>query len=104
MMGADRHATPLDRHPGFLTIWLAMDELAYYATPGRMTLLPDDSRLASFPSDIAGIVGTLEGLMMHRVEADRRGIEVTEERRGEEQLRAASGRGARLIELDPAPL
>jgi hypothetical protein len=81
-----------------------MDELAYYATPGQMTLLPDDSRLAGVPSDVAGIVGTLQGLMMHRVEADRLGIEVTEERRGEEQLRSASAMVARMGELDPSPL
>ena len=81
-----------------------MDELAYFAAPGRMTLLPDDSRLAGVPSDVAGIARTLEGLMVHRVEADRRGIEVTDERRGEEQLRSASAMVARMAELDPSPL
>jgi hypothetical protein len=81
-----------------------MDELAYYATPGQMTLLSDDSRLAGVPSDVAGIARTLKGLMMHRVEFDRRGIEVTEERRGEEQLRSASGMVARIVERDPSPL
>jgi hypothetical protein len=67
-----------------------VDELAYYATPGQMTLLPDDSRPAGLPSDVAGMARSLKGLMMHRVEADRQGIEVTEERRGEEQLRLSS--------------
>src|SRR5262249_21126159 len=61
------------------------------------------SHLAGVPSDVAGIAVTLRGLMMHNVEFDRRGIEVTEERRGEEQLRSASAMVARIVELDPSP-
>jgi hypothetical protein len=81
-----------------------MDELAYYAIPGQMTMLPDDSRLAGVPTDVAGVAGALRGLMIHRSEAGRRGIEITDERQGEEQLRSAAAMVARMVELDPSPL
>lgn len=69
-----------------------------------MTLLLDDPRLAGVPSDVASIARTLKGLMMHRVEAPRLGVEVTEERLDEERLRSASAMVARMLQRDPAQL
>jgi hypothetical protein len=81
-----------------------MDELTYYARPGPMTGLPDGVPLSGVPSDIAGIVVTLQGLMQHKVAAERLGVAITSERRGEEQLRSAQAIIGGILALDPAPL
>jgi Transglutaminase-like superfamily len=85
-------------------MWRPMDELSCYATPSPMTALADDAVLAGLPSDMAGIATTLRGLMMHRVMAPRHGVEITDARRDEEQLRSASAMVARIVELAPAHL
>jgi transglutaminase superfamily protein len=79
----------------------AMDDLAFYAAPGPMTELP---RNVDLPSDMAGIAPAVRGLMLHRAKAVRLGIDLTDERRGEERLRSASAMIAGILDLDPAPL
>lgn len=81
-----------------------VDELTYYATPGRMTALADGPHLAGLPSDVAGVAAVLQGLLVHRVATGPLGVTITEERRGEEQLRSASAMVERVLQLDPSPL
>ena len=65
------------------------DSLRYYATPGPMTnpgrygLLLDD-----LPGDIATLVNTVQGLIIHIFWAGRYGVELDDARRAEVQLRA----------------
>jgi len=81
------------------------DVLAYYARPGPMTAPGAYASLfAGLPGDVAGLVACLQGLVLHVFWAERYGVQLSEERKAELQMRPAERKLARILELDPRPL
>jgi hypothetical protein len=58
----------------------------------------------NLPTDIADLCKVVQGTTIHVFWAQRYGLELTDERRSEVQLRAVPRRLARMIELDDCPL
>ncbi len=83
-----------------------MDELLkYYATPGPMTDPgPRAALLDGLPSEIPALVKTIQGFMVHIFWAEAYGLQLTDERKSEVNLRRVECQLARLLELDPRPL
>ncbi len=81
------------------------DALSFYAAPGGMTD-PGDAAwlLDDLPTDVATLCRMVQGLQVHVFWAERYGLQLTEARKEEVQLRTLSARLARLIELDGQPL
>jgi hypothetical protein len=79
--------------------------LDYYARPG---LLTDPEVYAGWlddlPRDIPSLVKVVQGLMVHIFWAERYGLNLSEERKQEVQLRTVSKMLARIVELDDRPL
>jgi len=75
--------------------------LAYYATKGVMT---DPGGYASafdgLPRDVGALCKIVQDVMLHIFWAERYGVKLTEERKGEAQLRRVDQKLARLFELD----
>ncbi|MDQ1383175.1 MAG: hypothetical protein QOG65_554 [Actinomycetota bacterium] len=81
------------------------DEIDFYAEPGPMTGLAElDDLLAGMPSDPAAVAAVVQGLVVHPFWAASYDVEVTPEREGELQTRAASGMLERILEIDGRPL
>ncbi|MFO7678587.1 MAG: transglutaminase-like domain-containing protein [Chloroflexota bacterium] len=81
------------------------DMLPYYTQPGPMTDPGPYTHLCdSLPTDIPALVKTLQGVMMHIFWADSYGIELTDERKAETNLRYVDKQLARILELDGRPL
>jgi hypothetical protein len=81
------------------------DPLEYYAHHGPIT--DPDGYAALFddlPGTIPALCAIVQGLMVHRAFADLYGLEVTEERKQEAELRHVSNLLARMLELDDRPL
>ena len=79
--------------------------LATYATPGLMTDPgPYASSFDVLPRDISDLVKTVQGVMLHIFWAERYGVTLSEERKGEAQLRRVDQKLARIFELDARPL
>ena len=82
-----------------------MTDLTYFArygtmtNPGPYTHLYDD-----LPSDIPSLVKVVQGLMVHVFWGERYGLNHSEERKAEVQLRTMECRLGRTLELDPRPL
>lgn len=68
-------------------------------TPGKYANLLDD-----LPSDADSLCRIVQGLMVHIFWADKYGLQLSEERRSEVQLRSAARKLERIIELDGRPL
>lgn len=56
------------------------------------------------PTDVAGLVRTVQGLLVHVFWAERYGLHLTPERQNEVGLRRVEAQLDRLLELDPSPL
>lgn len=79
--------------------------LVYYATQGPITDPGDYSELFDdLPKDVGRLCRLLQGLMMHRESAPLRGVELSEDKKEEANLRYVSKLMQRIIELDSSPL
>jgi hypothetical protein len=82
-----------------------LEVLATYATPGLMTDPgPYASSFDALPRDVGDLVKAVQGVMLHIFWVERYGVALSEERKGEVQLRRADQKLARLFELDGRPL
>lgn len=84
------------------------DVLAYYAQPGPFTTLPPTpaitALLTGLPTTIPEIVNAVQGNLLHIFWAERYGVQLSDERRAEVQIRPAAERLERIYAADPAPL
>jgi hypothetical protein len=79
--------------------------LDFYRSPGPVTGLGIHEQLvADLPADIAGIRDVVQGLILHVFWAERHGIQLSEERKAEVNLRRVDRQLSRLLELDSSPL
>jgi hypothetical protein len=82
-----------------------MTDLTYFAQYGKMT---DPGRYAhlysDLPSDVPSLVKVVQGLIVHVFWGERYGLNLSEERQVEVQLRSMERRLAHTLELDPSPL
>jgi hypothetical protein len=79
--------------------------LAHFATQGLMTDPgPYASSFDALPRDVGDLVKTVQGVMLHIFWAERYGVTLSEERKGEVLLRRADQKLARIFELDARPL
>jgi len=85
---------------------LTQEQLAYYAAPGVMTGIgPHTDMLAGLPSDAAGLVRLVQGVLLHVFWTKAYGIEaLPPERQSEVNLHTLSEMLARARELDGRPL
>jgi hypothetical protein len=82
-----------------------MTDLTYFAKYGKMTDPgPYENLYASLPSDIPSIVQVVQGLIVHVFWGERYGLNLSEERKAEVQLRSMERRLAHTLALDPSPL
>ncbi|MBN1643006.1 MAG: ClbS/DfsB family four-helix bundle protein [Anaerolineae bacterium] len=88
--------------------WLAdasPDPQVYYAWPGPMTAPRGYSwMLDGLPDGVKALVQVVQGLMLHIFWAERYGVSLSEERKGEVQLRQFAAQLARIRALDDRPL
>ena len=79
--------------------------LAYYAIPGPMTDPGTHRHLFdNLPTDIPGLVKVVQGLLLHIFWAERYGLELSEDRQQEVQIRPVAAKLARILEMDHRPL
>ena len=82
-----------------------MTDLIYFAQYGKMTDPGLHTHLYNdLPSDVPSLVKVVQGLMVHVFWGERYGLDHSEERKAEVQLRTMERRLARTLELDPRPL
>lgn len=82
-----------------------MTDLIYFAQYGKITNPgPYADLYTDLPSDIPALVQVVQGLMVHVFWAERYGLNLSEERKGEVQLRSMERQLARTLELDSNPL
>lgn len=82
-----------------------MTDLTYFARYGRMTDPGSYTHLyTDLPSDIPSLVRVVQGLMVHVFWGERYGLNLTEDRKAEVQLRSMERRLRRTLELDSSPL
>ncbi len=79
--------------------------LRYYRSQGPIT---DPGGLAALyaplPGDVPSLCAVVQGVMLHIFMADKYGVALPEERKGEVRLRTVERMLRRIRELDPAPL
>ena len=81
------------------------DMLTYYTQPGPMTDPGPYAHLFDgLPTGIPALVKTLQGVMVHIFWAGSYGLELTDERKAEANLRYVEKQLARILELDGQPL
>ncbi|HET9912435.1 MAG TPA: transglutaminase domain-containing protein, partial [Anaerolineales bacterium] len=81
------------------------DRYACFAQYGKITNPGSQADLyTDLPADIPALVQVIQGLMVHVFWAERYGLILSEERKGEVQLRTMDRRLARTLELDSSPL
>jgi hypothetical protein len=81
------------------------DSLTYYARPGPMTDPGPHAHLwDDLPTDMPSLVKTVQGVMLHIFWAGAYGVELTDERKAEVNLRRVDKQLARMLELDGRPL
>jgi hypothetical protein len=81
------------------------DLLNYYAQPGPMTDPQEQAHLLNnLPTDIPSLVKVVQGVMVHIFWAERYGLQLSDERKQEVNLRFVNKILARINELDPQPL
>ncbi len=79
--------------------------LDFYRSPGPMTGLGIHERLiADLPAGIADVRDVVQGLVLHVFWAERYGVQLSEDRKAEVNLRRVDRQLSRLLELDPSPL
>ncbi|HEX6268719.1 MAG TPA: transglutaminase family protein [Anaerolineales bacterium] len=82
-----------------------MTDLTYFAQYGKMTNPGPYAHLyTDLPSNVPALVEMVQGLMVHVFWAERYGLDLSEERKAEVQLRSMERRLARMLELEPSPL
>lgn len=82
-----------------------MDELEFYASPGRMTdLRAIEDRVANLPADVPGLCRVVQGLIVHPFWASRYGVGGVAERDEELQIREAASILEKVLEIDDRPL
>jgi hypothetical protein len=84
------------------------DVPAYYAQPGPLTTLPStpaiDTLLAGLPASIPDVVRAVQGNLLHIFWTERYGVQLSDERRAEVQIRPAAEMLDRIYAVDPSPL
>lgn len=80
------------------------DALAFYASPGAMTELPDHPALAWIPVSLEGIRDAVQGLLVHRDWAAAYGIAPDEVRLDEQNLRSVADVLDRAFDLSAEPV
>ncbi|MBI5666402.1 MAG: transglutaminase domain-containing protein [Chloroflexi bacterium] len=84
---------------------LTVTPQVYYAQPGVMTYPGEFAPcLDGLPTDIPELVKVVQGLMVHVFWAERYGLNLSDERKAEVQLRTVPQKIRRLFELDNRPL
>ena len=79
--------------------------LQYYSTQSIMTDPAEYRHLFDeLPSDIPALCEIVQGLILHSHWAERYGVQLTEERQQEENLRKVTRQLARILEMDGSPL
>ena len=82
-----------------------MTDLTYFAQYGKITHPGPYTHLyGDLPSDIPSLVHVVQGLMVHIFWAERYGVNPSEERSAEVQLRSMERRLSRTLALDPGAL
>jgi len=82
-----------------------MTDLSYFAQYGKITHPGAYAHLdTELPADVPALVQVVQGLMVHVFWAERYGLNLSEERKAEVQLRTMERRLKRTLELDPSPL
>ncbi|MGB8981976.1 MAG: transglutaminase domain-containing protein [Anaerolineales bacterium] len=82
-----------------------MTDPSYFAQYGKLTHPGSCVDIyTDLPSDIPALVQVVQGLLVHVFWAERYGLNLSEERKGEVQLRSMGRRLARTLELAPGPL
>jgi hypothetical protein len=82
-----------------------MTDLTYFAQYGKITNPGKYTHLyADLSSDIPSLVHVVQGLMVHVFWAERYGLNLSEERNAEVQLRSMERRLSRTLALDPGAL
>jgi hypothetical protein len=82
-----------------------MTDLTYFARHSKMTHPgPYANLYTDLPSDIPALVDIVQGLIVHVFWTERYGLNLSEERKAEVQLRSMERRLARTLELDSRPL
>ena len=82
-----------------------MTDLTYFARYGKMTHPGPYAHLyTDLPSDVPSLVRVVQGLMVHVFWGERYGLDLSEGRKAEVQLRSMERRLGRTLELDAAPL
>lgn len=81
------------------------EELAFYAQPAPMTALGEhEAACAELPTDVAGLCGAVQGLLMHPFHAHRYGIALRPETEQELQNRSVREMLSSVRALDDRPL
>lgn len=82
-----------------------MTDLTYFAQYGKITNPGSYAHLYKYlPSDLPSLVQVVQGLMIHVFWGERYGLNLSEERQAEVQLRSMERRLVRTLELDASPL
>ena len=82
-----------------------MTDLTCFAQFGKMTHPgPYEHLYAELPADVPTLVQVIQGLIVHVFWSERYGLNLSEERKAEVQLRSMERRLARTLELDPGAL
>ena len=81
------------------------NSLAYYARPGIMTDPKEYAgQLDGMPTEIPALCEVVQGLLLHIFWAERYGLELTEERKQEVNIRTVQGKLAQILALSDQPL
>lgn len=81
------------------------DPLEFFATPGVMTSPGRQARLLDdLPRELESLCKIVQGLMIHIYWAEQYGVQLSDARREEVQLRSVERQLERIRELDPRPL
>ncbi len=82
-----------------------MTDLTYFAQFGKLTHPgPYEHLYGDLPSDVPTLVQIVQGLMVHVFWGERYGLNLSEERKAEVQLRSMERRLARTLKLNPSAL
>ena len=82
-----------------------MTDLTYFAQYGKLTHPGPYAHLyTDLPSDVPSLVQVVQGSIVHVFWTERYGLNLSEERKAEVQLRSMERRLARTLELDASPL
>jgi len=92
-------------HGGYQVIVETTDPLQYYTTHSVMTDPAEYRHLFNgLPADIPALCEIVQGLIFHQHWAEMYGVELSEERQQETNLRKLTRQLFRLMELDGSPL